>query len=84
MRTTAFILLVALALASMFNMGYAIQRKTADCSHYKKLSPENTACIASYDPICGSDGKTYQNECYFCVAVRKTNHKLKFAHWGKC
>uniref|UniRef100_A0A8D0SPT5 Serine peptidase inhibitor Kazal type 9 n=1 Tax=Sus scrofa TaxID=9823 RepID=A0A8D0SPT5_PIG len=55
-----------------------------DCSKYKKSPPEERVCYDLYAPICGSDGKTYSNECYFCYEVEKTKNKLKFAHFGKC
>lgn len=36
-----------------------------DCSEFQR---GNTVCPASYDPLCGSDGKTYGNRCQFCSA----------------
>ncbi|XP_045140655.1 serine protease inhibitor Kazal-type 9-like [Echinops telfairi] len=67
------------------DVGCAQQRKQVDCSQYKKLPPgEERLCHEIYAPICGSDGQTYANECFFCSEVVKTNSKLKFAHFGKC
>ncbi|XP_008587818.1 PREDICTED: serine protease inhibitor Kazal-type 9 [Galeopterus variegatus] len=85
MRATAFVLLLALALAMMFSIECATQRQQVDCSYYKKLPKgEEIFCSAIYDPICGSDGKTYNNDCLFCTKVRRTDNKLKFVHFGKC
>ncbi|XP_037658013.1 serine protease inhibitor Kazal-type 9 [Choloepus didactylus] len=85
MRATTFILLLALGLATIFNAECVKQRKQVDCSNYKKLPPgEERSCPEIYEPICGSDGKTYSNECFFCSEVKKTDDKLKFAHFGKC
>ncbi|VFV44589.1 serine protease inhibitor [Lynx pardinus] len=56
-----------------------------DCSKYEKFPRrEEGFCYEIYAPICGSDGKTYANDCFFCSEVRKTNNKLKFVHFGKC
>ncbi|XP_035583424.1 serine protease inhibitor Kazal-type 9 [Zalophus californianus] len=41
-------------------------------------------CHEIYAPICGSDSKTYPNDCFFCFEVQKTDNKLKFVHFGKC
>uniref|UniRef100_A0A8C3VRY9 Serine peptidase inhibitor Kazal type 9 n=1 Tax=Catagonus wagneri TaxID=51154 RepID=A0A8C3VRY9_9CETA len=84
MRATAFVLLLALALTTVFDAEGVKHRQQIDCSKYKKLPPEERFCNEIYQPICGSDGKTYSNECYFCYEVEKTNNKLKFAHFGKC
>uniref|UniRef100_A0A663MM57 Ovomucoid n=1 Tax=Athene cunicularia TaxID=194338 RepID=A0A663MM57_ATHCN len=34
-----------------------------DCSEHKG---KNLICTAEYDPLCGSDGRTYGNKCQFC------------------
>ncbi|KAI4569950.1 hypothetical protein MJT46_007244 [Ovis ammon polii x Ovis aries] len=62
----------------------AFIRNRIDCSKYKMLPLEERFCYDIYIPICGSDGKTYGNDCYFCYEVEKTNNKLKFVHFGKC
>ncbi|KAF3828420.1 hypothetical protein GH733_004874 [Mirounga leonina] len=42
-----------------------------DCSKYKKSPPgKDGFCHAIYAPICGSDGKTYPNDCFFCFEVQ--------------
>ncbi|KAI5941903.1 Serine protease inhibitor Kazal-type 9 [Manis javanica] len=80
----ALVLLFALALTTVFDVECA-RRQQVDCSQYKKLPPgEETFCYDIYAPICGSDGKTYSNDCYFCCEVKKTDDKLKFVHFGKC
>ncbi|GAB5567262.1 serine protease inhibitor Kazal-type 9 [Prionailurus iriomotensis] len=85
MKATAFALLLALALTSIFNVECATRPQQVDCSKYEKFPRrEEGFCYEIYAPICGSDGKTYGNDCFFCSEVRKTNNKLKFVHFGKC
>ncbi|XP_059554790.1 serine protease inhibitor Kazal-type 9 [Myotis daubentonii] len=82
MRVTAFVLLLALAL---IYVECAQPRKPVDCSKFKKLPPgEERQCYELYGPICGSDGKTYANDCFFCDEVQKTDNKLKFGRFGEC
>nr|CAI9688995.1 unnamed protein product [Rangifer tarandus platyrhynchus] len=43
-----------------------------------------TKCQSKYEPVCGSDGKTYGNHCAFSEAKRLSNGKLSLNHEGKC
>ncbi|KAK1343440.1 hypothetical protein QTO34_016220 [Cnephaeus nilssonii] len=82
MRVTAFVLLLALAL---IDVECARQGQQVDCSKFKKLPPgEERLCYEIYGPICGSDGKTYANDCFFCSEVEKTDNELKFVRFGAC
>ena len=40
-------------------------------------------CIKSWQPVCGSNGKTYSNDCHLKNA--QCGHpELKLAHEGEC
>ena len=42
-------------------------------------------CPEIYKPICGTDGKTYSNDCELKVEACYThNHDLKVEHEGEC
>uniref|UniRef100_A0A8C5UCX1 Ovomucoid n=1 Tax=Malurus cyaneus samueli TaxID=2593467 RepID=A0A8C5UCX1_9PASS len=52
-----------------------------DCSQQKG---GNMFCTSEYNPICGSDGRTYGNKCKFCNAVSRSSGALFFSHQGAC
>ena len=49
---------------------------TTDCA---------TNCLANYDPVCGTDGKTYSNECRLNVAnCQDRQNTIRVASNGEC
>ncbi|CAG0896562.1 unnamed protein product [Cyprideis torosa] len=43
----------------------------------------NPSCMTDPDPVCGSDGVTYRNTCYFAMAYCK-DRNLEFVSNGEC
>ncbi|XP_064077168.1 trypsin inhibitor ClTI-1-like isoform X1 [Macrobrachium nipponense] len=44
----------------------------------------NIACTADYNPVCGSDGKTYSNGCHLGIAQRCEDSSLREYCKGRC
>ena len=41
-------------------------------------------CKRYFRPICGSDGKTYNNKCFMKAAACKSDSRIGFWYKGKC
>ena len=54
----------------------------------KLLSSQVLRCGYKYEPVCGTNGVTYSNKCYFakalCEAIKKGEEKFSIEHYGRC
>ncbi|XP_039631416.1 serine protease inhibitor Kazal-type 1-like [Polypterus senegalus] len=66
--TRLLLLCVAFICLSVLSDGAAVCpfHKKTDCDNYV-----NNVCSLSWDPVCGSNGQTYGNECFFCMDIKK-------------
>ncbi|XP_048031935.1 ovoinhibitor-like isoform X3 [Megalobrama amblycephala] len=63
----------------ILKQGECDQPLQPDC----KPNPSNI-CTLNYSPVCGSDGKTYGNECELCAASEASNTKILIVKEGEC
>jgi len=58
------------------------------CAHLKCVKMEDPKCpglcARVYKPVCGTDGKTYNNACLLGIATCKSDGKITLKHKGKC
>ena len=52
----------------------AVERMTVECP---------SQCSFEFSPVCGSDGRTYNNKCHLRVEACRAGSKLKIIHKGQ-
>uniref|UniRef100_A0A672UAR9 Ovomucoid n=1 Tax=Strigops habroptila TaxID=2489341 RepID=A0A672UAR9_STRHB len=50
--------------------------------YLRPLSRRMDTCTTEYTPICGTNGVTYRNKCYFCNAV--VGLDMDLSNLGEC
>ncbi|XP_030306072.1 serine protease inhibitor Kazal-type 2 [Calypte anna] len=41
-------------------------------------------CPRDYNPVCGTDGETYSNECVLCLSNRENKKDVQIFKRGRC
>ncbi|XP_005069216.1 serine protease inhibitor Kazal-type 12-like [Mesocricetus auratus] len=81
-------ILLLITLACLFLCADAVSQGgfQAFCKNYEKTGgADEKSCPKVNKPVCGTDGKTYQNRCEFCqTAMERSFGKVGFKHEGKC
>ncbi|XP_075785322.1 trypsin inhibitor ClTI-1 [Pelodiscus sinensis] len=77
-RATALLLLCA-ALAGTLLLPPARAAASPQCYWYGL-----PGCPRNLSPVCGTDGRTYPNECVLCLANRENSRDVKIRWKGYC
>ncbi|KAE8614784.1 hypothetical protein XENTR_v10008306 [Xenopus tropicalis] len=65
--------------------GYCrIPKKQLNCDIYKIMPDDYTMCGNDYKPVCGTDGESYDNECWLCAVRLQQNTSIDIKYGGPC
>ncbi|XP_047630464.1 serine protease inhibitor Kazal-type 1 [Phacochoerus africanus] len=78
MKVASIFLLSALALLSLPGNGSSCLNYQATCTN------EVSGCPKIYNPVCGTDGITYSNECVLCSENKKRQTPVLIQKSGPC
>uniref|UniRef100_UPI003AADE910 serine protease inhibitor Kazal-type 1-like n=1 Tax=Centroberyx gerrardi TaxID=166262 RepID=UPI003AADE910 len=76
--STKSALLVVLIISCLPNV-QGLNYKQPGCYNYQVAG-----CPFVFEPVCGSNGVTYPNECVLCETIRETGTKILVAKSGPC
>ncbi|XP_070595554.1 double-headed protease inhibitor, submandibular gland-like [Erythrolamprus reginae] len=62
----------------------AYEGKCDDCRKYPQQQKGTADCPQENQPVCGTDGKTYQHLCILCATIRTTGRRIGVSHKGPC
>ncbi|CAI9170645.1 unnamed protein product [Rangifer tarandus platyrhynchus] len=79
MKVASIFLLTALVLMSLSgNSGANILGREAKCTNGVN------GCPRIYNPVCGTDGVTYSNECLLCMENKERQTPVLIQKSGPC
>ncbi|XP_030429234.1 ovomucoid-like isoform X2 [Gopherus evgoodei] len=87
MKTAGVFMFLTLVLLCCFS-GVASESSNQlqnDCSAYPEPPKGQTLlCKTEYRPVCGTNGVTYNNKCFLCLAKWQTGGRLSLQHEEVC
>ncbi|XP_043843468.1 double-headed protease inhibitor, submandibular gland-like [Dromiciops gliroides] len=84
MKNTSALALLALVASTWAFCAAGNQIKGTEVNCPRPSIKGKVMCQKDYQPICGTDQITYENECLLCASNLEKGLKIRKLHDGKC